>query len=50
MTINMVLSLVMVPMLVYIFRPKFVAVEHHFLSESADDWAEVRRAKQAVTS
>lgn len=36
MTINMVLALVLVPLLVYLFNPKFVSSEHQLLSESVD--------------
>lgn len=34
MTINMALALVLVPLQVYLFKPRFVASEHHHLSES----------------
>ena len=36
MTINMVLALVLVPLLVYLFKPRFLYDEHHLLSESVD--------------
>ncbi len=36
MTINMVLALVLVPLLVYLFKPKFLSAEHSFLSESVE--------------
>jgi hypothetical protein len=36
MTINMVLALVLVPLLVYLFKPKFVSSEHQLLSESVE--------------
>ena len=36
MTINMVLALLLVPLLVYLFKPKFVSSEHQFLSESVE--------------
>lgn len=36
MTINMVLALLLVPLLVYLFKPKFISAEHHLLSESVD--------------
>jgi hypothetical protein len=36
MAINMVLALVMVPLLVFLFKPKFLSSEHHLLSESVD--------------
>jgi predicted RND superfamily exporter protein len=36
MTINMVLALVLVPLLVYLFNPRFVCAEHTLLSESTD--------------
>ena len=36
MTINMVLALLLVPLLVYVFKPKFISSEHHLLSESVD--------------
>ena len=36
MTINMVLALVLVPLLVYLFKPRFLHDEHHLLSESVD--------------
>jgi len=38
MSINTVLALVLVPLLIYVFKPKFVSAEHHFLSESVDGW------------
>ena len=34
MTINMILALLLVPLLVYLFQPKFVSSEHQLLSES----------------
>jgi len=37
MTINMILALLLVPLLLYLFRPRFVSAEHHALSESLDD-------------
>ena len=37
MTINMVLALVLVPLLIYLFKPRFVSAEHHLLSESVDE-------------
>ncbi len=36
MTINMVLALLLVPLLVYLFKPKFISSEHSLLSESVD--------------
>lgn len=36
MTINMVLALLLVPLLVYLFQPKFVSSEHQLLSESVE--------------
>mgnify|MGYP000881667108 CR=1 FL=1 len=36
MTINMVLALLLVPLLVYLFNPRFISAEHHLLSESVD--------------
>ena len=36
MTINMVLALVLVPLLVYLIKPKFLSAEHSFLSESVE--------------
>ena len=36
MSINTVLALVLVPLLIYIFKPKFVASENQLLSESVD--------------
>ncbi|MBI5920204.1 MAG: MMPL family transporter [Betaproteobacteria bacterium] len=36
MTINMFLALILVPLLVYLFKPKFVSSEHQLLSESVD--------------
>jgi Cu/Ag efflux pump CusA len=36
MTINMVLALLLVPLLVYLFKPKFVSSEHQLLSESVE--------------
>ena len=36
MTINMILALVLVPLLVYLFNPKFVSSEHQLLSESVE--------------
>lgn len=36
MTINMVLALLLVPLLVYLFNPRFVSAEHQLLSESTD--------------
>ena len=37
MSINMVLALVLVPLLVYLFNPRFISAEHHLLSESISD-------------
>lgn len=36
MTINMVLALLLVPLLVYLFNPRFISSEHHLLSESVN--------------
>lgn len=36
MTINMVLALLLVPLLVYLFKPKFISSEHQLLSESVE--------------
>jgi predicted RND superfamily exporter protein len=36
MTINMVLALLLVPLLLYLFKPKFISSEHSLLSESAE--------------
>ena len=36
MTINMFLALILVPLLVYLFEPKFVSSEHQLLSESVE--------------
>lgn len=36
MTINMILALVLVPLLVYLFKPRFISTEHSLLSESVD--------------
>lgn len=36
MAINMILALVLVPLLVFLFKPKFISSEHHFLSESVE--------------
>ena len=36
MTINMVLALLLVPLLVYLFKPRFISSEHHLLSESME--------------
>ena len=36
MSINMVLALLLVPLLVYLFKPKFVSSEHQLLSESVE--------------
>lgn len=36
MTINMLLALLLVPLLIYLFKPGFVSAEHHLLSESVD--------------
>jgi predicted RND superfamily exporter protein len=36
MSINMVLALLLVPLLVYLFKPRFISAEHHLLSESVD--------------
>ena len=36
MSINMVLALILVPLLVYLFKPKFVSAEHQLLSESIE--------------
>lgn len=36
MTINMVLALMLVPLLAYLFKPRFISSEHHLLSESVD--------------
>lgn len=38
MGVNAVLALVLIPLLVYVIKPKFVAAEHHLLSESTDGW------------
>lgn len=50
MAINTVLALVMVPLLIYLFKPKFITAEHHLLSESVDGWLDDHRAKQASAS
>ena len=36
MSINMVLALLLVPLLVYLFNPRFISSEHHLLSESVE--------------
>lgn len=36
MTINMILALILIPLLVYLIKPRFVSSEHHLLSESVD--------------
>lgn len=36
MTTNMILALILVPLLVYLFKPRFISAEHHLLSESVD--------------
>ena len=36
MTLNMILALILVPLLVYLFKPKFLSAEHSFLSESVE--------------
>jgi hypothetical protein len=36
MAINMILALVLVPLLVFLIKPKFISSEHHFLSESVE--------------
>ena len=36
MTINMILALLLVPLLVYLFKPRFISAEHHLLSESVE--------------
>jgi len=51
MTINMVLALLLVPLLVYLFKPKFISSEHGLLSESVDgllDTASHEVASRAV--
>ena len=48
MAINTVLALVLVPLLIYIFKPKFVSSEHHLLSESVDGWLDDHQVKQEV--
>lgn len=46
MSINTVLALVLVPLLIYVFKPKFVSAEHHFLSESVDGWLDHHQPEQ----
>jgi hypothetical protein len=36
MLINMVIALVVLPLLVYLFKPKFVEKEHLIISENVD--------------
>lgn len=46
MAINTALALVLVPLLIYIYKPKFVSAEHQFLSESVDGWLDDHRLQQ----
>lgn len=46
MSINTVLALVLVPLLIYLFKPKFVSSEHHFLSESTEGWLDHHQISQ----
>jgi predicted RND superfamily exporter protein len=50
MSINTVLALVLVPLLIYLFKPRFVSAEHHFLSESVDGWLDTHRLEQKTQS
>ena len=36
MLINMVVALIVLPLLVYLFKPKFVELEHLIISENVD--------------
>ncbi len=46
MTINMVLALIMVPLLVYLFKPKFVSAEQSLLSESVDEIVDAKEVPE----
>lgn len=43
MGVNTVLALVLIPLLVYVIKPRFIAAEHHLLSESVDGWLDSDR-------
>lgn len=49
MAINTLLALVLVPLLIYLIKPKFVSAEHHFLSESVDGWLDTDHANKPLS-
>ena len=48
MTLNMILALILVPLLVYLFKPKFLSAEHSFLSESVEGLRDRPAAKDEL--
>lgn len=46
MSINTVLALILVPLLIYLVKPKFVSAEHQFLSESTDGWLDTHQVNK----